>query len=51
VWINVGYRRQRLGFVADRIAGHILYGHLIEPQDDRPDLRATRLKSGPQASP
>jgi hypothetical protein len=51
LWINAGYHAQRVQLVADWIDGHGIHGHLIEFRDEKSDLSASRLKSGPQANP
>jgi len=44
LWIHRGYGQQPLELVIDRIAGNRLDGHLMEPSEDKPELRASRLR-------
>ena len=50
VWINGAYGR-RFQLVVDRIDRQGVYGHLIEPRDEKPLLRASRIKPGIAGNP
>lgn len=50
LWIGDAQRQQPLELVADRIGGKRLYGRVIETRD-KPDLRASRVKTGPWSNP
>ena len=51
VWIDRGYRQQPLELVIDRISGNRLDGHVIDPGEPKPELRASRLRPKLPASP
>ena len=51
VWINVGNNEKPLELVVDRLAGNRLDGHLVEPRDNKAELRASQLTSILPVSP
>jgi hypothetical protein len=44
VWINVGYHKQPLELVVDRIPGNRLDGHLVEPRKTKVEPSVSRLR-------
>lgn len=43
VWISTSHNH-RVGLVADRITNNRLYGHLLDPGDGKPDLKASHIR-------